>query len=47
MKQSKKHAETLKRAVEANVSTRIGNGVEAKLEVQKPMNKSLQYFCHT
>ena len=37
VKQSKKHAETLKRALEANVSTRIGDGTKARLEVQTPI----------
>ena len=39
VKESKKHAEMLRRASEANVSTRIGKGTRATLEVQRSLRR--------
>lgn len=37
VKQSKKHAEMVKLAKEADISTRIGKGTTARLEVRMPI----------
>ena len=45
VKQSKKHAETLNRAREADITTCIGEGTRAKLEVRRPTKVSLDIYA--